>query len=396
MGERLAARAAEGGMSFILPNLDELGAQYQGAMRPEDDRFGNGIADWTITYEWDPDPKSSAGKPIWGCMCSPSILEKEGVRAKLTNEDIAAKRAHIVVRVPKNVDELKEPPRTIFHEQGHILLAALNLPRDKEEEIMHSLDHVFSKLSPEQATALARAFQDPMARAYRAPTAKEGDMPDATEQENKDKPDKEAPKMQEGARDAAAINADIANADPSDAALLAKLAAELRQALIAKAVAPIAGNATAAEPVPPPVMGMKPEDAYARAKREESKKAVKTLVDNLPGLDDKQKKYLHGRASVEEVNEALEAMPRAVAAKPIELPSHPAGKGGAKEDPFAREMAEAENDPVMRAALNIGSVEKDGVQYDVPGRIIYIDGTENLRHMRAKHRAKRSKAMEAQ
>jgi hypothetical protein len=384
-------------VTFILPNLDELGAQYQGAMRPEDDRFGNGIADWTITYEWDPDPKSSAGKPIWGCMCSPSILEKEGVRAKLTSEDIAAKCAHIVVRVPKNVDELKEPPRTIFHEQGHILLAALNLPRDKEEEIMHSLDHVFSKLSPEQATALARAFQDPMARAYRAPTAKEGDMPDATEQENKE-PDKEAPKMQEGARDAAAINADIANADPTDAALLAKLAAELRQALIAKAVAPIAGNATAAEPVPPPVMGMKPEDAYARAKREESKKAVKTLVDNLPGLGDKQKKYLHGRASVEEVNEALEAMPRAVAASTaVALPEHPSKKpsNAADDSPFER-MRKEPTDPMVREALGLGSSKPGnrGVS-EAPAHVLVYSFHDSAKEYQAKNRAKMRAEREA-
>lgn len=389
-------------MSFILPNLGELGASYQDAMRPEDSRFGNGISDWTITYEWDPDPKApSTGKPIWGCMCSPSILEKEGVRSKITPEDIAAKRAHIVVRVPKTAEEVKEVYRTIFHEQGHILHAKLNLPRDQEEEIMHSLDHIFSKLSPEQATELARSFQDPMARAYRAPTEKDGDMPDATD-DNKDKPDNgteggdKKPAMQEGApRDPAAINADIANADPNDGALLAKLAAELRQALIAKAVAPI-GNGPASTPEPPPVMGMKPEDAYARAKLEEGKKAVKTLVENLPGLNEKQKKYLSGRNSVEEVAEALEAMPREQSEKVITLPDHPSKKNKKTEDPLAREIAEAENDPVFRAALNIGSTESDGVMYNAPGRIIYIDGTENLRHQRAKHRARREKAMVAQ
>jgi hypothetical protein len=144
-------------------------------------------------------------------------------------------------------------------------------------------------------------------------------------------------------------------------------------------------------------MGMKPEDAYARAKLEVGKQAVKTLVEALPGLGEKQKKYLFGRNSVEEVAEALEAMPREQQTeKVITLPEHPAGKGKKNEDPLARELADAENDPVFRAALNIGTTENDGVHYNAPGRIIYIDGTENLRHQRAKHRARREKAMAAQ
>lgn len=200
--------------------------------------------------------------------------------------------------------------------------------------------------------------------------------------------------MAEGApRDVAAITADIVKA-----ILGGQPIEELGKELVmAQALAGAAGAAPApAAPIEPTTMGMKPDDAYTRAKRDADKAAVKVLVDNLPTerVDEKQKKYLHGRASIAEVNEALEAMPRAQTDKVITLAEHPAGKGK-KEDPFAREMAAAENDPVMRAALNIGSTESDGVMYDVPGRIVYVDGTENLRYQRAKYRAKREKAMTA-
>ena len=172
-------------MTFIVPSASDLIARYQDLLRPEDPAFGNGIADWTISSEYQDDPQSeNGGGPIWGCMCSPSRLPE---LVKLQSEDIAAKRAHIILRSPKSVDDIAELHRTVLHELGHVLVAPMGSEnREAEENAMHSLDHFFSKLSPEQSAVLARAFQNPMARAYRA---KEKAMPDM--EENKDKPEKE-------------------------------------------------------------------------------------------------------------------------------------------------------------------------------------------------------------
>ncbi|MDI1444212.1 hypothetical protein [Polyangium sp. 6x1] len=49
---------------------------------------------------------------------------------------------------------------------------------------------------------------------------------------------------------------------------------------------------------------------------------------------------------------------------------------------MARAIAEAENDPVFRQALGIGSAKHDGIHYDIPGHVVYIDGSERLRHQR--------------
>jgi hypothetical protein len=380
-------------MTFTPPNLAEMVAKYQAFLAPEDPRFGDGISGWNITSEYDPNPlDESDGSPIWGCMCSPSVLASEGRRVKLQPEDIAAKRAHIVVRTPRNRAELIEMERTVLHELGHVLHAKLNLPRDAEEEIMHSLDHFFLKLSPEEGQILARSFQNHMARAYRA-TAKEGDMPDPIEDPKK--PDKEAPKMQEGARDAAAINADIANADPNDSALLAKLAMELRQALIAKAVEPIAGNGPASEPsmLPAPTMGMKPEDAYMRQAAADRKEAIEAIIDANPHLDDKQKAMARKMPSVKDARELIASYPRVANQNNPPRMGHetnPKMDPHAKLLPLARAVAKAEESPLLRKVLGIGSLTDDGVHVEPSeGTAIYIDGTARLNHLRAKYRANR-------
>jgi hypothetical protein len=150
---------------MIAPNLSERIAWYQERLRPEDSAMGNGIADWTITAEYRSGLKVD-GADIWGCMCSPSKLPE---LQKLTADDIAAKRAHIVIRTPENADDLAEVERTLLHELGHVLVAPMqSTNREAEENAMHSFDHFFSKLSPEQGAILARAMQNPMARAYRA------------------------------------------------------------------------------------------------------------------------------------------------------------------------------------------------------------------------------------
>jgi hypothetical protein len=379
-------------MTFAAPNLAEMIAKYQAFLAPEDPRFGEGIAGWTITSEYDDDPQSENGSgPIWGCMCSPSVLASDGKRVKLQPEDIAAKRAHIVVRTPKNRDELIEIERTVLHELGHVLHAKLDLPRDLEEEIMHSLDHFFSKLSPEQGQILARSFQNPMARAYRA---KEGNVPDPIV-EDKDKPDKEAPKMADGApRDIATIEAEMLKTRLAGGDIAALQDEWFAAKMAVTAAAPIV------EPAAPPVMGMKPEEAYARGQKAgeaaAESKAVKAYANTLKDLSAEQLAMVRECSTVESAERLVKVCVKpAQSANVIELAAHPSKKTKGLEDPLAREMAEAENDPVMRAALNIGSAENDGVLYDVPGRIIYIDGTENLRHHRTKHRAKREKAMGA-
>jgi hypothetical protein len=314
---------------MTLPVLSERVAWYQERLRPEDPKFGSGIADWTITSEYVPRLELK-GSPIWGMMGSPP-----DALMKLTPDDVAAKRAHIVVRTPTNAAELAEVERTLFHELGHVLHAKLNLPRKEEEEIMHSLDHVFSKLSPEQATALARSFSDPMARAYRAETTA---MPDPTEE--KKEPDKEAPKMAEGRpRDVATIQGEIAKAalagQPVD-----ELAKELALALVAAGSAAGAGAAApVVEPIVPPVMGMKPEDAYARGvKATEAAadaRAVKAYANTLQGLSTEQMAMVRECSTVEGAERLVKVCVKPATEKAITLPDHPAGKGK-EQAPVAR------------------------------------------------------------
>lgn len=332
----------------MIPNLSERITWYQERLRPEDSAMGNGIADWTITAEYRSGLKVD-GADIWGCMCSPSMLPE---LQKLMADDIAAKRAHIVIRTPESADDIAEVERTLLHELGHVLVAPMqSVNREAEENAMHSFDHFFSKLSPEQGAILARSFQNPMARAYRA---KEETMPDM--EDKKDKPDKEAPKMQEGApRDAAVINADIANADPNDAALLAKLAAELRQALIAKAVAPMGGNGPASEPalVAPPEMGMKPEEAYQRRVNAE---AVKTFVDMLE-VPDEKKAFLRKQTTITGVKEALDFVGKENAKMGFE--GHPATRGKGDDEPESVFYPSGNKNTM--AACRVMARNKDGI-----------------------------------
>jgi hypothetical protein len=376
-------------MTFSPPNLAEMVAKYQAFLAPEDPRFGEGISGWNITSEYDADPQSeSDGSPIWGCMCSPSVLASEGKRVKLQPADIEAKRAHIVVRTPTSRNELIEIERTVMHELGHVLHAKLNLPRDAEEEIMHSLDHFFSKLSPEQGQILARSFQNPMARAYRAENTA---MPDPIEE--KKEPDKEAPKMAEGApRDVSAIMADLIKV-----AMAGQPCDELVKELVAaQAIAGSAagGAATPVAPIEPQTMGMKPEEAYARAKRDADKASVKTLVDNLPGLDEKQKKYLHGRASIAEVNEALEAMPRQTSSQT--MGALPGKIPGSKPVQSVRERAMSADDDVMARVRRASSNEDTaGLILDIPGHSIGFSPSQWLKEKLGEHERRMKAQQEA-
>lgn len=322
---------------MITPDLAKRIAWYQDRLRPEDPAFGNGIADWTITAEYDNDPQSENGTgPIWGCMCSPSLLASEGVRAKLQAEDIAAKRAHIIVRTPKSAADLAEIERTILHELGHVLVAPMESEnREAEENAMHSLDYFVGRLSQEQGIVLARSFQNPMARAYRAENTA---MPDPIEEDKK--PDKEAPKMAEGGpRDVATIQGEIAKAalagQPVD-----ELAKELALALVAAGSA--AGSAAApVAPSEPPTMGMKPEEAYARGKKEAEAAGEKKLVDRFANtlkgsISDDQLAMVRRMPTLDDAEALVKTYPRQTSGQTMgALPGKTPGKTGPA--PIARE-----------------------------------------------------------
>jgi hypothetical protein len=64
---------------------------------------------------------------------------------------------------------------------------------------------------------------------------------------------------------------------------------------------------------------------------------------------------------------------------------------GQQSNAMARALAEAEDDPVMRAALGIGSSKHDGIHHDLPGHVVYVDGSERLRHQRAAYMRTRAR-----
>lgn len=328
----------------MIPNLSERIAWYQERLRPEDSAMGNGIADWTITAEYRSGLKVD-GADIWGCMCSPSMLPE---LQKLTADDIAAKRAHIVIRTPESADDIAEVERTILHELGHVLVAPMqSVNREAEENAMHSFDHFFSKLSPEQGAILARSFQNPMARAYRA---KEETMPDM--EDKKDKPDKEAPKMQEGApRDIATIEAEILKTRLAGG----DVAALLDEWLAAK-MAATADNGPASEPalVAPPEMGMKPEEAYQRKVNTE---AVKVFVDMLE-VPDEKKAFLRKQTTITGVKEALDFVGKENAK--MGLDAHPALRGKGDDDETESVFYPSGNKDTM-AACRVMARKKDGI-----------------------------------
>jgi hypothetical protein len=333
---------AEGGV--IIPLLKERIAWYQDRLRPEDSAHGNGIADWIITSEYR-DNFEVDGAPVWGCMCSPSLLPSI---QKITADDIAAKRAHIIVRAPKHPEDLPEIERTILHELGHVLVAPMqSTNREAEENAMHSLDHFFSKLSPEQGQILARSFQNPMARAYRA---KEAPMPG--DQEDKDKPDKSAPegdkKPAMQVRSVPEIEADLIKAvlagQPTD-----ELAKEL---VAAKALAESA--APAAAPTPPPEMGMEPEEAYQRKVNTE---AINAFVDLLEVPDDK-KAFLRKQATIAGVKDALAFLPKQSATMGFD--GHPSLRTKDGDDEPASVFYPSGNKTTM-AACRVMARRKDGI-----------------------------------
>ncbi len=368
---------------MMLPNLAECVAKLQDMLRPEDERFGQGIADWTITCEY-VDSLRIDGEDVWGCMGSPAT---SGL-TKLTPEDVAQRRAHIAIRTPRSAAELAELWRTLFHEGGHVLVAELNLPRNAEEEVMHSLDNAFSKLSPEQATALARAIRNPMARAYRAP-AKDGDMPDAIEDKDKKEPDK-PPMAQDGGEVDAKAALDILAKSDGNAALewmKAHFADKLDNAL----ETPTAPAAPA--PTPAPEMGMKPEESYARKIAEATKDAIEAIVEANPHLDEKQKAMARKQSTAKDARELVATYPRPVAPElpKLGMQGNPKTDPRGNMKPMARAMATASENPMLRKIMGVGTIENDGVHFEPQaGVLVYIDGTEQINHQAAMARATRA------
>ena len=103
---------------------------------------------------------SKSTAPHFGVVCAPLDASRS---AKAHRGRYRGKtRAHIIIRTPENADDLAEVERTLLHELGHVLVAPMqSTNREAEENAMHSFDHFFSKLSPEQGAILARAMQNP-------------------------------------------------------------------------------------------------------------------------------------------------------------------------------------------------------------------------------------------
>jgi hypothetical protein len=348
----------EGGM--ILPDLAREIAWWQARMRPSDERFGNGIADWTITAEYVDRLSVPEHGAVWGLTCSPSSLPE--IRS-LTPEDISAKRAHIMVRTPVNTRDLTELAETLPHELVHVLDAPMQAPVSAEENAAHSLAPLLAELrknDPARATLLARAIANPpMARAYRE---KEGDVP---EPENKEPKDDKAPAQEGGDKkppmQEGAISLDGEAAAEIVAAGDANAALEFIKKLLGAAAGALIGGG-AAEPAQAPEMGMKPEDqAYARAMAGERKEMLAGLVEANPHLDEKQKAAVIGCDTVARARVFIAAIPRVTEAR-MGLGGHPAtAAGGGKYAPrngfkpsgnkasMARLRVVAEDDDIITA-----------------------------------------------
>lgn len=295
-------------MSFTLPNLIDFVQWFKSRIKPNDPQIGSGISDWTITAEYVPNLEVG-GTKAFGALCSPS-----DPTLMITPEDVAAKRAHFLICTPENERDIQEMYETFRHECEHILQSMYaklgESTRAAMENHAHSMGNFIAQLTPEEILLFPRWKLTPMARAYRA---KDKAMPDQTE-ENKDKPDKQAPAMQEGApRDVAAITADLIKA-----AMAGQPTDELVKELVAaQALAGASGSngpaSTPEPPMAPPTMGMKPEDAYARARTEWAKErteAIEAIIDANPHLDDKQKAMARKQSTVAAARELIATYPR--------------------------------------------------------------------------------------
>lgn len=387
----LATHSTEGRVN--LPDLAAIVQWFKERLRPADPAIGTGASDWTITAEYVPQV-NMGGQLAWGAMCSPGDHTKY-----LTPEDIAERRAHILITEPKSENDITEIWTTFRHEFGHVLdsmVAPISaIDRAAAENAQHSWDNFLKLLTPEESTLFVRIKETETARAYRAP-AKEGDMPDPVTPENKKEPDNNKPAMQEGgkARDISAITADIVKA-----VLAGQPTEDLAKELVAaQAMAgAAAGAAPATEPPPapvPPTMGMKPDEAYARVQAA-NKEAIEAIIDANPHLTKEQAAMARKQSSAKDARELVATYPRpANQNDPAKLGMQGNPKvDGDKLPPMARAMKGASENPMLRKVLGMGDLNNDGVYHEpTPGTIFYIDGTERLNHQRAKYEAQQAKA----
>jgi hypothetical protein len=257
---------------------------------------------------------------------------------------------------------------------------------EAEENAMHSLDALFAKLSPEQGRVLARAMQDPTARSYRA---RDGETMDEKDGE---KPDVEKPKAQEGggmALDGQQAAEIVASGDANRALqFLTKLLGEAAGALIG-------GETQAVVEPEAPVMGMKTEQAYARAQKEADarieatqKEAIEAIVDANPHLDDKQRTVVRKQPTVAAAREIIASYPRpqATPEKPtMGLQGHPGTVkgGGAPQTALARIKSSAS--PRVQKIMGMTAADNDGVTYDLPGHMVYVDYVDMMAAQRARY-----------
>lgn len=385
---------------MILPDLAREIAWYQARMKPSDERFGAGIADWTITSEYVTNLSVPGMGLVWGLTCSPSSLP---AIVALTPEDISARRAHIQIRTPLNASELAEIPETIAHECSHVLFAAMGAPLDAEENAAHSLAPLLADLrknDPARAAMLARAMTNPArARAYRAG---DGSMPDNTNNENKE-PDngKEPPKAQDGGGD---MTIEEIKAKMIEAVLAGQPTDELAKALVkAMAMQAAEGQRDSTIPPPPPVpqMGMTEDQAQMRARvvelekraKEADEQAIGAIVDANPHLDDKQKGLVKSAGSPARARELAASYQRPPEpAKPtMGAKAHPSQGGGQSQSIRARALSvDPEIDKHLRRATS--GDDTLGLVLDVPGHILAYSPTQHLNEMRGASRAEKGGA----
>jgi len=361
---------------MILPNLDDRIAWYKDTMRPDDPALGAGISDWAISWEWR-HALEVEGKSAWGCMCSPRALPET---KPLTSEDVAAKRAHLIFRVPETQSDLGEIERTLLHELGHVLLAPLQSPHvHAEENAMHSLDAVFAKLSPEQGQILARAMRDPKARLY----ARGDMMPEDKKAE--EKPPEAEVKKQEAPRSVAEIEQAIAAASLAGQPV-EELVKELVAALVAALVARGAQPQASAEPAPASVspMGVVDQAAMARAIAEATNEAKKAIVSANSHLNEAQKAIVMEQPTAAKARVVAESYGRptvAIEAK-MGLEKHPAAGGGKSETIRARLMRETSETVKDRVFRGRSRDKTHGMNLDQPGYTIVYSPGKHLSEMR--------------
>lgn len=213
-------------------------------------------------------------------------------------------------------------------------------------------------------------------------------MPDAANDKDKDK--NGAPMAQEGEIDAAAIVDAVSTNDGNKAlAVLKKL---LESA--AEAVVPTVEPVTTEPTIEAPTMGMKPEEAYARvqraekAQKEAAKEAIEAIVEANMHLNDGQKTLVRKQTTPAAARELADSYPRPSAEpqKPtMGMPGHPAtGAGGGKsETPLARIKSNAS--PQVRKIMGMTGPANDGVAFEIPGHMAYVDYVEMLAAQRNKH-----------